>query len=400
MAIGKSLTSVFSLSPEDWSHILRELGYKPYRARQIRSWLYENKAGAFEEMSDLPQELQFQLSQRYKIFSLKLMARIFSKEDRTQKFVWSYQGRNRNEQRDFEGIFESVLIFSRESRKGSTDTDLRATACLSSQTGCLVGCAYCQTALARPVRNLPHWAMIEQYWQMAQLNDLHMIDNIVFMGMGEPFHNYRNVLRACARFTEHPGFFLHPKRITISTSGVLPRLERYLQERHAYRIAISLNACWDWKREKIIPHGKRWNIDSLTSFALNYTRQMKRRVTFEYLLLGGFNSSAEEGYALGQIFSQIPAKINLIPYNPISKASAKPDALKDTVDFRSPSEAEIDIFIQAYLKAIAENRPAQPMKWLSKKSPITVRRSQGRDIAGACGQLALASLGNRVSQSC
>lgn len=346
--------SIFALNPRQWEDALITMGEKKYRSKQIRQWIYQKLVDGFDQMSDLPLELRQRLAEKFTFQNLKLIEHKKSQLDKSEKFLWQMHLSGRIV------FFESVLIFSND----------RATSCLSSQVGCRVACTFCKTADVKPVYHLPAWAILEQHWQMLKISGLEKIDNVVYMGMGEPIHNYRAVIESAYRLTEHPGFFLHPKRITISTSGVLPGMERYLREGHPFRLALSLNASRSETREKLIPHEKTWPIEKLIGYAERFFQRHKKRVTFEYVLMAGVNDSAEDGRRLGKIFVKVPAKVNIIPFNENEKG------------FYPPTEEQIDIFIQAYLAEIDKSRKGK------HKSAITLRRSAGSDIGGACGQLA------------
>jgi len=363
--------SIFALSPDDWDSLMVELGQKPYRGRQVRIWIYEKFISDFNRMTDLLKSLQARLAERLGGGSLKLEKKLISSIDNTQKFLWSFKDKIE------EHFFESVLNYKKkkdnrkEKNSESLPLKLRSTACLSSQTGCRVGCSFCKTSRMKSVHNLPSWAIVEQFWQMCKENGNEKINNIVFMGMGEPFHNYGSVIFASDRFTDSPGLSLNPKRITISTSGILPVMERYMRESRPYNLAISLNAPDNIRRKKIIPHADRWMIEDFLDYARRFTKKNKKRITFEYVLIPSFNDSPKDAYSLGKMLKEQSVKLNVIPYNPIDTR------------LNPPSENTINKFIREYLRGISEGRPKR-----HGAPPITIRRSAGIDISGACGQLA------------
>ncbi len=344
-------TSIHALSFENWKDYMASLGHKPYRAKQVQEWLYNKNVRSINEMINIPLSLRDAIQNDFLWHGLHLIEKRKSSLDQSEKYLWQIETANGP------AFVESVLIFSGK----------RATSCLSSQIGCRVGCSFCSTARIQPVIQLPAWAIVEQHWRMIQESGLVKIDNAVFMGMGEPFHNYRASLWAAYRLTDHPGFFLHPKRITISTSGILPIMEKYLREKHPFGRAISLNAPDSKRRAQIIPNEKRWPIQKLIDFAKRYYQQHKKRITFEYVMIKDFNDFPEDGILLGRMFSHIPVKINLIPYNATN------------LGYSAPLDEKLDIFIQGFLN---ETRKT------GKHSVITLRRSAGSDIDGACGQLA------------
>jgi 23S rRNA (adenine2503-C2)-methyltransferase len=238
----------------------------------------------------------------------------------------------------------------------------RHTVCLSSQAGCVLDCHFCATGKLGLKRNLSTGEIVDQLIYVRENTD-QPITNVVFMGMGEPFHNYDNVLNASDIFHSPKGFNLASTRITISTAGLLPQINKYIKEKRRYKLAISLNASNDKVRTKIMPINKKWSINDLIKSGKEYSNQKKRLIMFEYVLLKGINDSEEDALELARLLQGIPCKINLIPYNEIEGKYQRPD------------ETTITKFSEILHNYRDEYR-------------VLVRWSKGQDIAAGCGQLA------------
>ncbi len=238
----------------------------------------------------------------------------------------------------------------------------RHTVCLSSQVGCALDCHFCATGKMGLKRNLSTGEIVDQLIYVRESID-QPITNVVFMGMGEPFHNYDNVLNASDIFHSPKGFNLASTRITISTVGLLPQINQFIKEKRRYKLAISLNASNDKVRTDIMPINKKWSIVDLVNAGKEYSNQKKRLVMFEYVLLKGINDSEEDALELARLLQGIPCKINLIPYNEIEGKYQRPD------------ESTITKFSEILHNYRDEYR-------------VLVRWSKGQDIAAGCGQLA------------
>ena len=332
--------SLLGQTPEQIQAQLASFGQPPYRGRQIYKWLHLKNADSFLEMSDLPLSLRRKLEDHFRIKTLHLVSREVSR-DGTEKYLWEL----------VDGLrLESVLI----------PDPPRVTLCLSTQVGCALNCRFCATGRMGFSRNLSTGEMVEQVLQAQRLSG-RRITNIVFMGMGEPFLNYSRVIQAAKILGDPEGLAVANKRITISTSGIVPKIYQYADERHPYGLAISLHAPNQEVRERIMPLAEKFPLDQLMAGAAYYVGQHKRRrITFEYVLLEGINDEPVHAHQLLRILSPIRCKLNLIPYNDAG------------LGFRAPSETRVQRFLDALLQA---------------PFTVTVRRNRGNDISAACGQL-------------
>lgn len=341
-----SLPNIRHLSLEELTAVFAELGEKKFRTKQVWEWLWKKGAASFEEMTDLSKELRSKLSEKFSFPSLKLGATQHS-SDGTVKFSF----------KTVEGfVCEGVLI----------PTENRYTACVSSQIGCSLSCKFCATGYMDRKRNL---SFDEIYDEVVLINREcekkfgHKLTNIVFMGMGEPLLNYKNVLRSIERITAMDGLGMSNRRITVSTAGVAKQIKQLGDDKVKFNLALSLHAATDAKRNEIMPINASNNIAVLVE-ALNYFhKQTKGDITFEYILFNNFNDSLADADQLIKICRQVPTHmVNLIEYNPI-----------DFAKFQKPTEEKS----QAFMDYLAKHRVN-----------TRIRRSRGKDIDAACGQLA------------
>jgi len=324
---------------------LSEMGEKPYRARQIYEWLWVKSATDFESMTNLSKALRTKLVDSFVINDVAVAQAQYS-EDGTAKYIFKLHD---------DAVVEGVLI----------PTPDRATACISSQVGCSLSCKFCATGYMKRMRNLD---AAEIYDQVVRINHQSMellgrpLTNIVFMGMGEPLLNYKNVLAAIDRITSPDGLHMSPRRITLSTAGIAKMIIKLADDKVKFNLALSLHAANDVKRNTIMPINEQNNIEVLVD-ALNYFyRETRNKITFEYILLNGVNDTMEDARELAALCRRVPAKVNIIEYNPIDQA-----------EFTKTQVNERDAFI-TYLE---RNRVT-----------ANVRKSRGKDIDAACGQLA------------
>lgn len=323
---------------EDYEKLLEELGEKRYRARQLALWVYAKGATSFEQMSDLSKELREKLDQIAFIENIKLVKSQTSQKDISEKFLFELS--------DGEKI-ESVLIWEGK----------RVTLCLSTQVGCPLGCTFCATGKMGFKRNLTTGEIVDQ----AVVLGHHHITNAVLMGMGEPLLNYENTLKAIRIMNNVMGLSLPAKGITLSTAGIPSMIEKLAEENFKIKLAISLNAPTDEKRNELMPINKKHPLPQLLKAVKNFTKKRKTRATFEYVLIKDVNDSEKDALALSKLIAGIPCKINLIPYNPV------PD-----LPYERPSEEKTEAF----------------RDYLYPRCPtVTLRRSKGEDILAACGQL-------------
>src|SRR5215217_4434792 len=316
-----------------------------YRAKQVYQWLWEKSARSFEEMSNISKDLRSKLDENYAINVVEVNNSQFS-NDHTIK----------NAFRLFDGnLVEGVLIPAAD----------RMTACVSSQVGCSLTCKFCATGYMDRKRNLEAGEIYDQVVAIARQAEGSFkapLTNIVYMGMGEPLLNYANVLQSIAYITSPEGLNMSPKRITVSTAGIAKMIKKLGDDEVRFRLALSLHAANDVKRNQIMPINESNSLDNLAE-ALNYFyKKTGNRITFEYIVFNNFNDTLQDAKELWEFTKKVPARVNIIEYNPIAEA-----------DFKNTEEDKLDKFA-AYL----EDRGVS----------VHVRRSRGKDIDAACGQLA------------
>ena len=314
---------------------------KPFRDDQIFNWLYKKRVNSFDEMTNLSKELRDKLLERSQIDQLKLVTQQQSGQDQSIKYLFQLED---------DSQIESVLMLDGN----------RATLCISTQVGCAIDCKFCATGMMGLNRHLTPGEIIDQVFTAQKLNGK-KITNVVCMGMGEPFHNYDNLMKACELLSDELGPNLAKRHIVVSTSGLIPKIYRFTDENHKYRLAISLNATTDEIRSRIMPLNKKWPIAELIKAADYYTKKSDQRVTIEYVLMDGLTDSLEDAKRLKNIVKGLFCKINLIPYN------------ATLGEFKRPDERRI---MQFY----------EQMRDLTV--PVTIRWSKGDDIDAGCGQLA------------
>jgi 23S rRNA (adenine2503-C2)-methyltransferase len=321
---------------------LAERGHQSFRARQLFAWIYRRGITDLEAMTDLPRELRATLSSEFTLTTPQVVSREQS-SDGTEKFLLRLvDGRQ----------IESVFI---------PDTP-SMTFCISTQVGCAMACAFCLTGKMGLVRNLTAGEIVGQVRVLAHAVDLRdKAFNIVLMGMGEPLHNYDATMKALRMLADEHGFALPPRRVTLSTVGLLPALERLAREPFMPNLAISLHAPTDRLRGELVPLNKKYGIADVINACKRFPLRKRSRITFEYVLLAGVNDSPEDARQLARLLAGVKSKVNIIPLN------AAPG-----IPFERPSDASIDRFA----KIIAERGVS-----------VSVRKSRGRDIRAACGQL-------------
>ncbi len=325
----------------------KKQGFKGYRADQLFNWLYKNGVDDFQEMKNLPETLKKGLSQRSFLSNLVLRDKVHS-EDGTVKYLW--------ELRDEETIESVYLPYE----------DGRHSVCISTQVGCAMECRFCATGLGGLVRNLSAGEIVDQVLQIQK--DVSQgefgnprISNIVFMGMGEPLANMGSLLKAISILNDNNGLNIGMRRITISTSGLVPGIKRLANNELQLGLAISLNAPNDNLRDQLMPVNRKYPIEELLAVVRYYIEKTSRRVTFEYVLMKGINDSAELAYQTAALLKGLLCHVNLIPINPIEEFSLE-----------RPSERTIESF----------------KKILSRDGiKTTIREERGKKIEAACGQL-------------
>ncbi|TGK01694.1 23S rRNA (adenine(2503)-C(2))-methyltransferase RlmN [Leptospira semungkisensis] len=332
---------------EELTELIHGLGEKPFRAKQIYNGLYANRYESWDEFTTIGKDLKNKLEEKFSLSPLKV-AKHLKSVDGTQKFTFESVSGSGKE-------FESVWIPSGDGG--------RKTICISSQVGCTLNCRFCATAKLPYQGNLKAGEIIDQVLQVERIVG-DKATNIVFMGMGEPMHNYFNVMRAAKLLHDSDAVGLGAKRITISTSGVVNGIRRFIENREPYNLAISLNHPDPNGRKEIMDIEEKFSLPELLDAAVDYTKAMKRRITFEYVMIPGVNMSPEDAKKLVKIARRMDCKINVIPLN------------TEFFGWRRPTREEVDEFLRLL-------EPAGV--------PILNRRSPGKDINGACGMLAAKS---------
>jgi len=339
-ADGKVLLKSFTL-PQLTTWVQEGLGEKPFRAQQLWKWLYIRCASSFDEMTDLSKAVRARLQSCARIDVLE-QDEVHQARDGTRKITW----------RTLRGsIIESVLI----------PTESRNTLCISSQVGCAMNCQFCLTAKMGLIGNLSTAEIVDQVVQTRrQFEEEQHISNIVFMGMGEPLHNCDNVIDATHILISRAGLNFSQRKVTVSTSGLIPQIVRFGAESKA-RLAVSLNATTDEVRDWIMPINRRYPLKALMETLRTYPFQAHERVTFEYVMLQGVNDSLDDARRIVKLTSHIPCKINLIPFNPHPGTEFIPTPIDQVEAFRD------------YLA--------------SKHFNVSIRQTRGDDSMAACGQL-------------
>ena len=321
---------------------LDERGHKRFHARQIFSWLYKRGVTDINAMTDLSRELRAAVAEEFTLTTPEIVTRERS-VDGTEKFLLRLaDGRQ----------LESVFI---------PDTP-SMTFCISTQVGCAMACAFCLTGKMGLVRNLTAGEIAGQVRVLAGALDMRDKKfNIVLMGMGEPLHNYDETMRALRILHDEHGFNMSPRRVTLSTVGLLPALEKLAHEPLMPNLAISLHAPTDQQRGELVPLNRKYGIADIIAACKRFPMTKRSRITFEYVLLAGVNDSPDDARKLARLLSGVKSKVNVIPLN------AAPG-----IPFERPSDRAIDQFAQI----VAE-----------RGLIVSVRKSRGRDIRAACGQL-------------
>ena len=330
-----------SMTLEEVSGMLEELGEKPYRARQLYQWMHQKLARGFGEMKNLPLDLREKLGNRFSYTDLKLVRMQESAFDGTRKYLFELSDGN---------LVESVWM---KYRHGNS-------VCVSSQVGCRMGCAFCASTIDGLERSLLPSEMLDQIYAITR-DTGERVSNVVVMGIGEPLDNYENLLLIIRLLTDENGLHISQRNVTVSTCGLVPEMKRLADEKLQITLALSLHAAFDEKRKKLMPVANRYAIEELMEACAYYFEKTGRRITFEYALVGGVNDAKEDAEALGGLCRKLNCHVNLIPVNPIKERG----------------------FVQSERDAIL----AFKNKLEKYGRNVTIRREMGRDIDGACGQL-------------
>ncbi|HIP31895.1 MAG TPA: 23S rRNA (adenine(2503)-C(2))-methyltransferase RlmN [Crocinitomicaceae bacterium] len=336
--------NIRNLSLAELKTSLQEVGEKAFRGKQIYEWLWQKDASSFEDMTNLSKSLREKLEETYYIDHITLKDQQISL-DKTIKCAFEV---------DKNQIVEGVLI----------PTPKRTTACISSQIGCSLACEFCATGKLKLMRNLSAGEIVDQVVYLrdeAKTRYDKSLSNIVYMGMGEPLLNYKNMLRSIELITSEEGLGMSPKRITVSTAGIAKMIKKLGDDEVKFNLALSLHAANDKKRSQIMEINDSNNLEELREALQYFHEKTGTRITFEYIIFKDFNDSLEDAQELAQFAKCVPCKINIIEYNPI-----------DDGIFQKTTKERTDAFA----------------KYLEDRNMIVhVRRSRGKDIDAACGQL-------------
>lgn len=340
------MKNIRHLSLADIEQLLKEWGEPRFRAGQVHDWIWKKHAGDINEMSNLSKGLREKLAAEYTIPKVKIHHSQFSSDGTIKNRLQLHDGH----------FIESVLI----------PTEKRVTVCVSSQVGCSLSCKFCATGFLPRKRNVDFDEIVDEVTLANEQALKHYgrgLTNIVFMGMGEPLLNYSNVMKSVSIITSPDALGMSPRRITISTAGIAKMIQKLGDDEVKVKLALSLHAANDAKRDEIMPINETNNLKALVEALNHFYKKTKNEITFEYILFNGVNDSTKDADELVKIYRQVPADlVNIIEYNPIELA-----------DFSKPDDDKTAAFMK-YLE--------------SKKVNAKLRRSRGKDIDAACGQLA------------
>lgn len=335
------MLNLTDMDPGQLAEHIAKYGEKPYRARQILSWVYGKYAGSWDEMSDLPAPLRKYLAETARVRQLQLLRKQEGEGARAKRFLWGKEGKP---------LCESVLLTYKYGLTG----------CVSSQAGCPVGCAFCASAVLGFERDLSAGEIIDEFLGMCQ-DQRERLGHIVFMGTGEPFLNYDNVLLAIERLCDPALYGLSRRKVTVSTVGVPPAIDRYAKDCKGARLALSLHATDNETRDRLIPLNKRYPLEAVLAALQRFSTNTGQRVTIEYMLLRDVNDRAADADRLSSMVKGLDCLVNLIPWNEVPG-----------MKWRSPEPARVALFRET----LEGNRVK-----------VTVRRRLGANIEAACGQL-------------
>ena len=334
------MTDIKSMNMEELKALMTALGDKPFRAKQIYSWLHERLVTSYDEMTNIPKSLKEKLKD-YPITALEMVDVQISKIDGTRKYLFRLSDGN---------VIESVLM---RYKHGNS-------VCISSQVGCRMGCRFCASTIGGLTRGLQASEMLDQIYRIQVLSG-ERVSNVVVMGTGEPLDNYENLLRFIHILTEEGGLHISQRNLTVSTCGLVPKMYELAKEKFQMTLALSLHAPNDEKRQELMPIARKYTMDEVLDACRNYFEETGRRITFEYSLVAGVNDSNQDARELSGKIGDINCHVNLIPVNPIKERSFQ----------RSTRQAVENFKIK--LEKCGIN--------------VTIRREMGSDIDGACGQL-------------
>lgn len=339
-----SKRSIFELGSDELAEWCEQQGEKPFRAKQIRRWLFPNRATSFDDMLELPKGFREKLTAEFSIFTGNVQQHQVA-TDRTEKLLIQLPDGN---------TVECVLM--RETG--------RQTVCISTQVGCAMGCVFCASGMLGLKRNLTRGEILEQILRVDRLlGEDERLTNIVVMGIGEPLQNLPQLLPVLDEVTSESGLGMSPRRVTVSTVGLPAKIKELAKLNRPFNLAVSLHAATDQLRDELVPVNDNIGVDAILAAADEFFEVTGRRITYEYVLLGGINDQPKHAHQLADLLSGRNAHVNLIPMNDV-----------ETLPFHEPAEPETENFA-----AILESRG----------TVATVRKRKGADIDAACGQLRL-----------
>lgn len=339
------MNPAWSILPDEWKAILKEKGLRPFRADQILQSLYRDYIDDWDAATTLPLDFRETLKKEFPITRTDLLD-VSESADGTKKLLLGFADGN---------SVETVLI----------PATGRFTQCISTQVGCAMGCAFCASGSRGVVRSLTADEIVAQYMAGRKFGE---ITNIVVMGMGEPFANYDETIRALKLINAGKGPNLGARHITLSTCGVVPGFAKLAAEGIQFELSVSLHAANDTLRSELMPVNRKWPIDELIAACADYTAKTKRIITFEYTIIKGVNDSRDDAEELARVVKRVPmAKVNLIPLSPVEHRP----------DFKTPEDRTMLMFLDVLMK---------------KNVQTMLRRSRGKDANAACGQLRLRNL--------
>ncbi len=339
-----------SLRLTDLQSAVAAAGQPAYRATQIAEWLYHKRVESWDSMTDLPRLLRGKLAGEF-VLQPPVTVRVLGSADTTQKFLFRLADGS---------LIESVLIPASPALYGERSD--RRTLCLSTQVGCAYGCKFCASGLDGFSRNLQPNEIVDQIMAVERAS-AQKVDNLVFMGMGEPLANFENLMKAIQIINAPWGLGIGARHITLSTSGLPPQIEKLADQPLQIRLAVSLHGASDEVRNQIMPVNRRYNLETLLAACDYYIARKKQRLTFEYILIEGINDTDDQAHLLARHARRVSARINLIPYNTV-----------EGLEWSRPSRNRQETFL-SILRGHGVG--------------ATLRREKGHDIAAACGQLRL-----------
>ncbi|MEL7646958.1 MAG: 23S rRNA (adenine(2503)-C(2))-methyltransferase RlmN [Sedimentibacter sp.] len=335
------MKKIDELSFEELEQATLEIGEPKFKSKQIFDWIHQKTVNSYDKMTNVGKKTKEELSKQYEFTKASIELKLESKIDETKKYVIMFEDGN---------VVESVYL---KYKFGNT-------ACISSQVGCKMGCHFCASTKNGYLRNLTAAEMLRQIY-LIQEDTKEKISNVVIMGSGEPLDNYDNVLRFLSLINDERGQNISMRKITLSTCGIVPNIYKLADENIPITLAISLHAPTQEKREEILPIAKKYKLPDLMKSCDYYIKTTGRRLTFEYIMIKGFNDSLEDANMLSKLLKNMLANVNLIPCNYVREANIKPSGNLDVEKFK---------------KLLTDNG-----------INATVRRELGSDINAACGQL-------------